>query len=217
MARRLTPWLALAACLLATACGPGARYTMRVEAYSYIPPEGKSFVILPGVMNTRAGSPEFTAVAEPIAKLLVDKGYVRVQEVDHADIGVYLVFDLDKRKDPDGGLFSQDEAGASLPGADSQVAMGFVPGQGFAFARPTDKTLSIEAVDMARYKANDPKYVLWRVKVVCLRVVDPLPKMMPSIVAALADSIGTSAYTHLEVNDRLEVKSVKPPKHHFPD
>ena len=86
MARRPLPWLVLAACLLATACAPGARYTLRVEAYSYAAPEGKTFAVLPGVMDTRPNAPEFAAVAEPIARLLTDKGYVRAQDVDHRNI-----------------------------------------------------------------------------------------------------------------------------------
>ncbi|WP_243310772.1 DUF4136 domain-containing protein [Fundidesulfovibrio agrisoli] len=202
---------ALAAVLCAallSGCG-STKYTMRLEADAEKVDFGKSYVILPGIMETRAEDPQFKAVAAALDKMLQAKGYTRATGVDAADLGIYVEFGVKETIGPpmSGGAF----AAPSMPGFGHPFGLFGAGGMERVFSR----WLTVEAVDFARYKANDPKNVVWSVSVTSRGSTASLEKAMPFFAAAMDAYIGRKAHVTLEVDSQANVTEVSfPQKHH---
>ena len=203
---------ALAAVLCAallSGCG-STKYTMRLEANAEKVDFGRSYVILPGIMETRAEDPQFKAVAVALDRLLQSRGYTKAPGVEAADLGIYVEFGVRESVGPPmggGGMPAVPMPGFGRPG-------GLFGGFG-GMERIFSRWLTVEAVDFARYKANDPKNVGWSVSVTSRGNTASLEKAMPFFAAAMDAYIGRKAHVTLEVDSQANVTEVSfPQKHH---
>ncbi len=80
------------------------------------------------------------------------------------------------------------------------------------------RALEIEAVDLARYKANDPANIVWKISLVSRGSTVSLEKAMPYFLAVLSEYIGKRAFANVQVTSDYTVSVVKPehPNHHRP-
>lgn len=187
-------WLLMAMApllLLASGCGSSS-YRLHVEAYSYAAPEAKRFVILPGVMDVKPDNTDYQAVTSQLARLMSGKGYVQAPDLSDADLALYVAYNREK----------------TVQHGPNRIW------HGIEITPPENWVLTIEAVDLAKYKANDPKYMQWRIKTVCFEADPSITKAMPYIMAAMSDYVGQGGDVNLEVDNNLNVKVTKPKEHH---
>jgi len=209
--RRAPRFAALAAVLcvaLLSGCGT-TRYKMHLEAHAESVDYGRSYVILPGIMETKADDPQFKAVAEALDRLLLAKGYTRAQGVDEAALGIYVEFGVKETMGQPlgaGGFNAPPQPGFGRP-------FGLFGGPG-GMERVFSRWLSLEAVDFARYKLNDPRNVVWSVRITSRGDTSSLTKAMPFFAAALDAYIGRKAEVELDVDANANVTEINPPKHH---
>jgi hypothetical protein len=186
-------WLLLAMApllLLAAGCGSNS-YRVHVEAYSYASPEAKRFVILPGVMDVKPDNTDYQAVTSQLARLMTSKGYVQAPDLGEADLALYVAYDKQKTVQGPHRVW-----------------------HGIEITPPENWVLTVEAVDLVKYKANDSKYMQWRMKTVCYEADPSIVKAMPYIMAAMSDYVGRGGDVNLEVDENLNVKVAKAKGHH---
>lgn len=200
-ARKAWPLLAVVlAALTLGGCGAGAKYTMHLDAYAEHVPYGKRFVVLQGVMDAKPGDEQFKASAEALARAVEAKGFIRAPSVDQADLALYLAYHVTEHSRAPFDTFQQR--------------------QGFPLRPPRlimpdyTRDIQVEAVDMARFKAGDPKNVVWKIHVVSKGPISDMGKTMPYVAAAVAQYMDTSGEVFVEVDDAMNVKPFKPEKHH---
>ena len=191
------PLLALVLAL-ASACGGAgnAGYTLRLDASAQHIPYGKRFFILPGVTADRAGDASFQAVADVLAQALAAKGYERMPALEQADVGIYLSVGVTAGSRH--AVFSDLSQGA---GPRAQRA--------FVFTEYT-RELTAEAVDMARFRANDPHNVVWRMHAVSVGPTRNMDKAMPYFAAAVAQYAGSNGFFTVQVAPDMTVTPVNP-------
>ena len=182
--------------LLAKACGGpvNAGYTMRLDASAEKVSYGKRFFILPGVTKDRAEDARFRSAADVLAQALAGKGYERVSSLEQADLGIYL--------------------GAAVSAGNRHAVFSSPYGAGgpqaqrtFVFTEYT-RELTVEAVDMARYRANDPRSIVWRMQLVSVGATESLEKAMPYFAAAVAHYAGSSGFFTVQVGPDMTVSPV---------
>ncbi|MFZ5428334.1 MAG: hypothetical protein ACOZEN_15320 [Thermodesulfobacteriota bacterium] len=189
------PLLVLSGC---AGSGLGASYAIHLDAYAESVSYGKRFVVLPGIMEMKAGDTDFPKAADTLAKALEAKGYVRAAKLDEADLGIYLAYKVSENDNSPFGNFDQGPAGRH-------------PRQ-FLFIDYT-RDILVEAVDMARYKAGDPKNVVWKIRLVSKGPTSDIHKAMPYVAAAVAHYAGLSTEAYVVVDDSMKVHPYKPEKH----
>ncbi|WP_243438361.1 hypothetical protein [Fundidesulfovibrio soli] len=208
--RILAPLAAVLCAALLAGCG-SSKYTMRLEANAERVEYGRSYVILPGIMETRAEDPKFRLVAAALDSLLLARGYTKASGVDTADLGIYVEFGVKEI------ILSPPIPMGGFQGA-PQLGFFLSPnrfGAGESMERVFSRWISLEAVDYARYKANDPKHVVWSVRVFSKGGSSSLEKAMPFFAAAMDAYIGRKADVMLEVDDKANVTEIhSSPKHH---
>lgn len=74
-----------------------------------------------------------------------------------------------------------------------------------------DLSFLIEAMDLAKYKKNDPDHIVWQLRVATSNLPDDVAKAMPYVVAAISDYIGKSAFLTLEVDEKMNVNVQRKP------
>lgn len=191
---------ALALLLALCACGvlgPGTKYVMHLSSFSEKTEHGKSFVIVPGVMDARAEDPGFKAVANELAKAVEAKGYTRAASYAEADVVLYLAWRVVEKSIAPVGM-PQDAP--VIPNPRRMLSMEYF------------REVEVEAVDMPRFWANHPRHVVWKMSVTTKGPSSGMEKAMPFIAAAIAQYMGTSAEAFLEVDSSLNVHALKGPK-----
>ena len=181
-------------------CGiSGEGYTMHLDAYTEHLAHGKSYVVLPGVMDAKAGDPKFMAAAEGLTQALAGKGYVKAPDMDHADLALYLGYHVVEEARAPFDTFHKGSAWAN-------------PGR--MFSPEYSRDVVLEAVDLARLRANDPKNMVWKIHALSKGPSSDMVKTMPYIAAALVKYLDTSGEAYVEVDDSLNVKPFKPEHRH---
>ncbi|MFP5239236.1 MAG: hypothetical protein ACLGQW_05330 [Acidobacteriota bacterium] len=209
--RRILAPLAAVLCVAVLAGCGSSKYTMRLEANAEKVEYGRSYVILPGIMETRAEDPQFRLVAAALDRLLQAKGYARASGVDTAELGIYVEFGVKE-------IIMSPPIG--MGGFQSAPQLGFFLSPNRfrgpeSMERVFSRWLALEAVDFARYKANDPKHVVWSVRVFSKGGSSSLEKAMPFFAAAMDAYIGRRADVMLEVDGKANVTEIhSSPKHH---
>lgn len=74
-----------------------------------------------------------------------------------------------------------------------------------------DLSFLIEAMDLAKYKKNEPDNIVWQVRVATSGLPDDVARAMPYVVAAISDYIGKSAFVTLEVDEKMNVNVQRKP------
>jgi hypothetical protein len=183
-----------------SACGViDGGYTMHLDAYTEHLTYGKNYVVLPGVMDAKASDPKFIAAAAGLDQALAGKGYVKAPDIDHADLALYLGYRVVEESHVPFDTFHKGSVWSH-------------PGQMLSMDYSRD--VVIEAVDLARLKAGDPKNVVWKIHVVSKAPTGDMAKAMPYIAAAVAKYMDTSGEVYVEVDDSFNVKPFKPTDHH---
>ncbi|WP_243360603.1 hypothetical protein [Fundidesulfovibrio terrae] len=180
--------------------GGGAKYTLHLDAYAERVTYGKRFVVLQGVMEVKPGDTQFKAACEELAKAVEAKGYQRAASIEEADLGLYLAYHV-----TESSRAPFDNFHPRTPG--------LAPQQLF-FSEYT-RDVVVEAVDMARYKANDPQNVVWKIHVASKGPTSDMAKAMPYIAAAVARYMGTSGEVFVEVDSNFDIHPFKPAKQHY--
>jgi hypothetical protein len=192
---------ALPVLLVLCACGtfgPGAKNVMYLSSYSEKTEHGKNFVIVPGVMDARAEDPGFKAVANELAKAVEAKGYTRAASYAEADVVLYLAWRVVEKSIAPAGM---PQEATLIPNPRRMLSMEYF------------REVEVEAVDMPRFWANHPRHIVWKMSVTSKGSSSGMEKAMPFIAAAIAQYMGTSAETFLEVDASFHVhalKSLKP-------
>uniref|UniRef100_A0A7C4AIA9 DUF4136 domain-containing protein n=1 Tax=Fundidesulfovibrio putealis TaxID=270496 RepID=A0A7C4AIA9_9BACT len=217
LAPALPSALALVLILAVALAGCGAagnRYEMRVEAKASTMAHGRSYVILPGITEARATDPLFQEVAKAMDAVLAAKGYEKAPDVDHADLGLYVAYSVEEMKESTG---TPSDYGPFPPGG-TQPAPGFGPGAyGFGpmpipFVSDYMRTLSVEAVDFVRYRANDPRHVVWRIQIKSRGPSNSLEKALPFFSTVLSKYMGENADLLIQVDANGDAQPVAIPK-----
>ncbi|GFK94901.1 hypothetical protein NNJEOMEG_02749 [Fundidesulfovibrio magnetotacticus] len=187
---------ALLLAVLSVGCfGASGLYTMRLDAYAEHLPYGKRFVVRPGFMDIAPDDKTFLACADMLAKALEPKGYTRAASLEEADLVVYLAWNVSENRHIPAESMPQGFAGHNA--------------RLLAFLDYT-RELAVEAVDMARFKANLPKNVVWRMYVISTGPTSGMEKSMPYFAAAIAEYAGKSGDVSVEVDSDFTIRPVKP-------
>lgn len=205
MHRHLTPGrllaaLAVLAALALAGCGgtgPGTNYAIHLDAYAEKVDFGKRFVVLQGVMENPPKDADFAKAADSLATALEARGYKRVGKVDEADLGVYLAYRVTEEHRSPFENFDEGPAGRSPR---SLLFIDFT------------RDVLVEAVDLARYKANNPKNMVWKIRLVSKGPTGDIQKIMPYVAAAVAQYMGQSTEAYVVVDDALKVHPYNPDK-----
>jgi len=199
-ARPLALLLAAALAALLSGCGgPSALYTMRLDSYAEPVPYGKRFVVRPGFMDIKAEDKAFVSCADMLSKALAARGYQQAPTLEEADLVVYLAWNVTEVQRIPAESMPQGFAGHSA--------------RLLSFLDYT-RELSVEAVDMVRFKANNPRNVVWRMHVISTGPTSNMEKSMPYFAAAIAEYAGRSGDVSVEVAEDFTIRPVKPaPKH----
>jgi len=146
-------------------------------------------------MDITAEDKTFAACADLLVKALAAKGYTPAPSLEEADLVVYLAWNVTE---------SQRIPAESMP-------HGFA-GHSARLLSFLDYTreLAVEAVDMARFKANAPRNVVWRMHVISTGPTSSMEKSMPYFAAAIAEYAGRSGDVSVEVADDFSIRPVKP-------
>jgi len=75
------------------------------------------------------------------------------------------------------------------------------------------RSLEIEAVDLARYKANDPANIVWRISITSPGASVSLEKAMPYFLAVLSEYIEKKAFVDIQVDNDFNIVTIKPNTH----
>lgn len=198
---RLLAALAVLAALALAGCGgtgPGTNYAIHLDAYAEKLDYSKRFVVLQGIMDTPAGDKDFAKAADALAQAMEARGYKRVARLEEADLGVYLAYKVSEERRAPFENFDQGPAG-------------YHPRSLFFLDYTRDVT--VEAVDMARYKAGDPRNVVWKMRLVTKGPTGDIQKAMPFVAAAVAQYMGQSTEAYVLVDDSFKVHPYKPKPH----
>ncbi|GAB6036413.1 hypothetical protein JCM15519_09720 [Fundidesulfovibrio butyratiphilus] len=239
LARLVLVGLALL-CLAAAGCA-APKHVVRVESSGHPAKVGAKFLVAPGVMDAKIDDPKFQAVARQLAEFLVKKGYVQVTSYDQAELVVYLAYavkgSVRPGHAPGGGFFAPMAAPSNLEAQTatglhlsaehemltasplgSSPTAGFMGGGMFGMGRGGmgpevryDLSFLIEAMNLAKYKKNDPDFILWQVRVATSGLPEDIPRAMPYVLAAISDYIGKSAFLTLEVDEKMNVTVQRKP------
>lgn len=222
IARALLLMAFLALCGVLCACADSSKYVMHVDASAQPVSYGKRYVILPGLMDVKVDDPGFQAVAAHLDGMLAAKGYTKVAAIDQADLGLYLAYGVKERRGEgyhtDTGFFLEGNQGdmPQAPQAGEEVAQLHIPTPrrpAMINARVFIRSLELEAVDLARYRANDPANMVWHISVSSPGSTVSLEKAMPYFLAILSEYIEKKAYVDVRVDSDFNIVAIKPKNH----
>jgi len=213
---------------LLPACG--ARWEATVN--SYVDPGysgGKSFTILPGSEKTSPDDLEFKEYAQLVSSALARKGYSRTTDANNADIAVYLTYGI---SDPthipytyNAPVYGQTGGGSSNVSIQSRGPYGTTYTQGTVTTAPTygvvgynqysgvnttyTRSILVEAIDLNLYRAKNTRAQIWKTTLVSTGSIGNLREVMPYLVTAMEDYLGTSDTVTIRVDKKGNKKVVK--------
>jgi len=200
-----------------------ARYESKINSFAdenYS--GGNRFFIAPGMSNVTQGDLEFNEYATIVSKVLVNKGYVQIDNPRNADLAVFLSYAIG---DP-----SRVQSAYTMPvygqtgGGTANVYMTTTGGggrtvssQGTITTPATygvtgyntivdtqtvySRSLLLEAFDNTKHQSSSKMVQVWKVSVVSTGTTDNLREVMPKMAIAMEDYIGTNSTVTVEVDD----------------
>lgn len=211
---------------------PACATRMEATVNSYVDPGysgGKTFTILPGSDKTSSDDLEFKEYAQLVSSALVKKGYSQATNAESADIAIYLTYSIsDPKHTPysySAPVFGQTGGGSSNVSIQSRGPSGTTYTQGTVTSAPTygvvgynqysgvrteyTRSILVEAIDMNLYRAKNTRAQIWKTTLVSTGSKGNLREVMPLLVTAMEDYLGTSDTVTIRVDKKGNKKVVK--------
>ncbi len=205
--------------LVCSGCATMPHYDVRIDSISSGQPTARKYFLFPGKKGVNPGDLQFQEFATYTHRALEQKGFIKTDGLDEADIAIFLYYDI---SDPSQHQYSYSTPVYGQTGVSSSHTYGSLysygnsatysgttthtPTYGVVGSRQYSGTyvtftryISLNALDLAAYRKAEEEKQVWKTDIFSTGSSGDLRKVFPVMLAAAAQYIGDNTGQKIKV------------------